>query len=149
MKQAMTLLLPSKSAQNYDNDGIYSWSRIPAENIYQLAVSCQLQNHHYHCAVVLAPGDGCYGCCHCIICCCMSICCKLPLFCSSLAPAAASAIASLHSCHLLQYLWLTSPHLLLLPQPDQLQHKHILVTLQGLNLILHASKVAKLQQSRT
>lgn len=37
------------------------------------------------------------------------------------------------------------PHLLLLPQPDQLQHEHILVTLQGVNLISHATIVTKLQ----
>jgi hypothetical protein len=36
-------------------------------------------------------------------------------------------------------------YLLLLPQPDQLQHEHVLVTLQRVNLVCHASIVAQLQ----
>jgi hypothetical protein len=38
-------------------------------------------------------------------------------------------------------------HLLLLPEPDQLQHEHILVTLKGINLISHATIVTKLQHN--
>lgn len=38
------------------------------------------------------------------------------------------------------------PHLLLLPEPDQLQHEHVLVTLEGINLINHATIVTQLQQ---
>jgi hypothetical protein len=36
-------------------------------------------------------------------------------------------------------------HLLLLPQPHQLQHQHVLVAFQRLNLIVHAAIVPKLQ----
>jgi hypothetical protein len=36
-------------------------------------------------------------------------------------------------------------HLLLLPHSHQLQHQHILVALQGLNLVMHAAIMPQLQ----
>jgi hypothetical protein len=37
---------------------------------------------------------------------------------------------------------------LLLPEPDQLQHEHVLVTLEGINLVSHASIVTQLHKRK-
>lgn len=56
------------------------------------------------------------------------------------------ALGQPHSCATLCIvLSPAAPHLLLLPQPDQLQHEHVLVTLERIKLISHAAIVAQLQ----